>query len=213
MAEIRWLGHSCIRIRSREALIIMDPVGKNTGYSLSKQQADIVTVSHPHEGHNNLGQIKPDYVVLDGPGEYELHGVFIYGARTYHDNVKGAELGYNTIFTVLTEGIRFTHLGDLGHQPKDEVMEEIEGTDVLIVPAGGGNLMTPAQMAELVGVIAPKMVIPVQFRTDLGDKGRGEVSDFARQLGEPLPEPVDKLTIKSSDLGEKMQFVLLSPNV
>ncbi len=213
MAEVRWLGHNCVRIRSREAVMLMDPVGKNTGYSLARQAADIVTISHPHEGHNNIGQIKPDYVVLDGPGEYELHGVFVYGSRAYHDAEKGAKLGYNTIFSVVTEGMRFTNLGDLGHQPKDDVIEELEGTDVLFVPAGGGNLLPPTQVAELVGVISPKIVIPLQFRTDLGDSGRGEVADFAKQLGMPLPEPVDKLTLKPADLSDKMMLVVLSPNV
>ena len=125
----------------------------------------------------------------------------------------GDERGYNTIFTVITEGMKFTHLGDLGNHPKDEVIEELEGTDVLFVPAGGGPLLPPAAMAELVGVIGPKMVIPMQYRTELGDQELGDVADFARQLGEPLPEPIEKLTIKPSDLGEKMQFVVLTPNL
>lgn len=211
MAEIRWFGHNCFRIRSREALVLTDPVGKNTGYSLPKQSADIVTVSHIHPGHDNLGQIKPEFVLLDGPGEYELHGVFIYGHRSYHDTTKGSELGYNTIFSIVTEGMRITHLGDLGDSPNDEVMEELEGTDVLLAPAGGGPLMSQTLMAELVGLIAPKMVIPMQFRTAHGDADRGEVAEFARQLGAQLPEPVEKITIKPSDLNEKMQFVVLTP--
>ena len=45
MAEIRWFGHNCFRIRAREAIVLMDPVGKKTGYSPSKQTADIVTVA------------------------------------------------------------------------------------------------------------------------------------------------------------------------
>jgi hypothetical protein len=32
-------------VRAREATVILDPVGKSTGYSLPKQKADIVTVS------------------------------------------------------------------------------------------------------------------------------------------------------------------------
>ncbi len=211
MAEIRWFGHNCFRIRSREALVLMDPVGKNTGYTMPRQTADIVTVSHSHPGHNNLGQIKPEYVLLDGPGEYELHGVFVYGHRSYHDATKGSDLGYNTIFSVMMEGMRITHLGDLGHSPSDEVMEELEGTDVLLAPAGNGPLMSQTLMAELVGMIAPKMVIPMQFRTTLGDKDRGDVAEFARQLGAPLPDPVEKIVIKPSDLNEKMQFVVLTP--
>lgn len=211
MAEIRWFGHNCFRIRAKEALVLMDPVGKNTGYSLAKQAADIVTVSHSHPGHDNLGQIKPEYVLLDGPGEYELHGVFVYGHRTYHDEAKGAERGYNTIFSIQMEGMRITHLGDIGHTPSDEVMEELVGTDVLLAPAGGGPLMSQTLMAELVGVIAPKMVIPMQFRTPQGDHDRGEVAEFAKQIGATMPEPVEKLTLKSGDLSETMQFVVLTP--
>lgn len=211
MAEIRWLGHNGFRIRSREALVIMDPPGKNTGYSMSKQPADIVTVSHPHPGHNNLGQVKPEFVVLEGPGEYELHGVFVYGHRTYHDAAKGAERGYNTVFSIVMDGMKFTHLGDIGHTPSDEVIEELEGTDVLLAPAGGGPLLSQTDMAELVGVISPKMVIPMQFQTAQGDKDRGDVAEFAKQLGVPLPDPLEKLVLKSSDLSEQMQLVVLTP--
>lgn len=213
MADIRWFGHNCIRIRAREATVMMDPVGKGTGYSMTKQTADIVTLSHQHDGHTNTGQIKPDFVVLDGPGEYELHGVFVYGYRTYHDRTKGAEHGYNTVFSVRMDGIRFTHLGDLGQMPGDDVLEELEGTDVLFVPAGGGPVLPPTEMAELVGVISPKLVIPMQFQTTNGDKERGDVAEFARHLSLPLPEAEEKLVLKSSDLPEKMGIVVLSPNV
>lgn len=211
MAEIRWFGHNCFRIRAREATVMMDPVGKNTGYAMTKQTADIVTISHDHPGHNNTAQVKPDFVVIDGPGEYELHGVFVFGTRTYHDNAKGAELGYNTIFSVTLDGIRFTHLGDLGHQLNDEQLEVIEDTDVLFVPAGGGPVLSPTEMAEVVGVISPKLVIPMQFRTELGDHSRGEVGEYARHLGIQLPEPVEKLVLKPGDLGEKIDIAVLIP--
>lgn len=213
MADIRWFGHNCFRIRARDATVMMDPVGKRTGYSMSKQTADIVTLSHQHEGHTNLKQIKGEFEVLDGPGEYEMHGVFVYGFRSYHDDQKGSEHGYNTIFSVRMDNIQFTHLGDLGHMPSDDVLEELETTDVLFVPAGGGPVLAPTQMAELVGVIAPKLVIPMQFQTESGDKSRGDVEEFARHLSLPLPEPVDKLTLKTSDLPDKMGIAVLTPSV
>lgn len=212
MAEIRWFGHNCFRIRSREAVVMTDPVGKRTGYSMTKQTADIVTLSHLHDGHINVGQVKPEFITIDGPGEYEMHGVFVYGHRSYHDATKGADHGYNTIFSMILDGMRFTHLGDLGHLPGDDIIEELEGTDVLFVPAGGGPILPPTQMAELVGLISPKLVIPMQFQTAQGDKDRGTVEDFAKHLSLPLPEVVDKLTLKSSDLGDKMGLAVLSPS-
>jgi L-ascorbate metabolism protein UlaG (beta-lactamase superfamily) len=213
MAEIRWFGHNCFRIRAREAIVIMDPVGKKTGYSPSKQTADIVTVSHDHPGHNNLQMVKPDYELINGPGEYELHGVFINGLRTYHDKAKGAERGYNTVFELDIDGLRIVHLGDLGHQLNDDIIEVYTGVDIVFAPAGGGPLLSAAEIAEVVGNLSPKMVIPMQYRTDSGDTSRDDVAAFARHLGIELPAAAqDKLNVKPSDLTEQMQLVLLQPN-
>ena len=86
MAEIKWFGHGCFRLRAREATIVMDPVSKATGYALPKQKADIVTVSHHHPGHNALGQVQEGYFLIDGPGEYEVSDVFVTGIRTAAPN-------------------------------------------------------------------------------------------------------------------------------
>lgn len=213
MAEIRWFGHNCFRIRAREAIVLMDPVGKKTGYTPTKQTADIVTVSHDHPGHNNLQMVKPEYALIDGPGEYELHGVFINGIRTYHDKVKGAERGYNTVFELDIDGLRIVHLGDLGHQLNDDAVEAYSNIDILLAPAGGGPLLSAAEVAEVVGNLSPKMVIPMQYRTARGDKDRDEIAAFSRHLGVELPsESVEKLNVRTSDLKEQMQIVLLQPN-
>jgi len=213
MAEIRWFGHNCFRIRAREATVLMDPVGKKTGHTPTRQTADIVIVSHDHPGHNNLQMVKPEYVLIDGPGEYELHGVFINGMRAYHDKVKGAERGYNTIFELDIDGLRILHLGDLGHQLSDDAVEAYSEVDIVFAPAGGGPLLSPAEVAEVIGNLSPKMVIPMQYRTAQGDKERDEIAAFARHLGTELPTTaIDKLNVKPSDFKEQMQLVLLQPN-
>ena len=212
MAEIRWHGHNSFRIRAKEATVLTDPVGKKTGYSLGKQAVDIVTISHDHPGHNNVAAIKPDYQVIDGPGEYELHDVFITGLRTYHDKEKGAKLGYNTVFRFDFGGLSYGHLGDLGHQLSDDHIEALSGVDILFAAVGGGPLLSASDMAEVVGAISPKMLIPMQFKTAKGDHDRDELAPFAKHLGVELPEPIDKLTVKPSDLTDQMQFVVLNPD-
>src|SRR5215213_5267972 len=77
MAEFRWYGHNCFRIRGKDAVIMTDPVGKKTGFTLAKQTADIVTVSSPQPEHTNLDAVKPEFDTIDGPGEYEIHDVFV----------------------------------------------------------------------------------------------------------------------------------------
>lgn len=209
MAEIRWYGHNCVRVKSKEATLLVDPVGKNTGYSVGKQTADIVLISHEHPGHNNINAIKPDYELIDGPGEYEVHKVFIFGLRTLHGKDKAD--GYNTVYSFQMDGIRFAHLGDLGADLSHDVQEALEDTDVLFAPVGGGPILSPSEMAQIVGTVSPKIVIPIQFKTAKGDSSRETADAFAKQLGVELPEPLDKLTLKSSDLGEEMRIVLLNP--
>jgi L-ascorbate metabolism protein UlaG (beta-lactamase superfamily) len=211
MAEIKWFGHNCFRIRAKEATVIIDPVDRVTGYVMPKQTADIVAISHDHNGHSNLNAIKPEYQIVDGPGEYEMHDVFITGIRTYHDAVNGAERGYNVCYLIELEGIVFCHLGDLGHPLSTELAELMGSADVLMIAAGGPGIIDFEQAAEIVGQLEPKVVIPMQFATANGDKQRGDIEAFCKALGVASPEAIDKLTIKPSDLAEAMQVIVLQP--
>jgi L-ascorbate metabolism protein UlaG (beta-lactamase superfamily) len=211
MAEFRWFGHNCFRIKGREATVLTDPVGRATGYAMPKQVADIVTVSHDHPGHANLDAVKPDFQLVNGPGEYELHEVFITGIRTYHDDQKGQLRGYNTVYLIEVEGLVICHLGDLGHALSEEQAEAMNGCDVLLVPAGGGDVIDPARAVEVIGQLEPKVVIPMQYATPKGDTRLGTVDAFGRLLGVELPAPEEKLVIRQSDLGEAMRLVVLEP--
>ena len=211
MAEFRWLGHNSFRIRAREAMVLTDPVDRSTGYAAAKQSVDVVTVSHEHKGHANLGLVKPGYQIVRGPGEYEMHDIFITGIRTYHDDEKGKLRGYNTIYIIEVEGMRICHLGDLGHPLTEEHTSSLSNVDVLLVPAGGGEVISPAVAAEVVTALEPKLVIPMQFRTEIGDKALGPVDEFCKQLGVPVPEPEDKLAVRASELTEVMRLVVLRP--
>jgi L-ascorbate metabolism protein UlaG (beta-lactamase superfamily) len=211
MAEFRWFGHNCFRIRAREATVLTDPVGRVTGYPLPRQTADVVTLSHDHPGHANLDAVKQPYALLRGPGEYEIHDVFVTGIRTYHDAAKGAERGHNTVYLLELEGMVVCHLGDLGHPLTEDQAEAMANVDVLLVPAGGGDVLEPAQAAELVAQLAPKLVIPMRYATPQGDTALGGLEPFSKELGLELPPAEEKLTLRQSDLGETMRLVVLTP--
>ena len=189
-----------------------DPVGKNTGYSMTRQTADIVTLSHDHAGHTNLNAVKPDFQVIQGPGEYEMHEVFVTGIRTYHDDKKGALRGYNTAYVIELEGLRIAHLGDLGHNLTESQAEELDNVDVMMIPVGGGTTLNAELAADLVSRLGPKSVIPMQYQTPAGDSDLATVDAFVKLLGVAAPEPVEKLTLKSSDLTDTIQIFLLTPD-
>jgi L-ascorbate metabolism protein UlaG (beta-lactamase superfamily) len=211
MAEIRWYGHNCFRVRAREATVIFDPVGKQTGYAMAKQTADIVLISHDHPGHSNLTAVKPEFKTITGPGEYEIHDVFVTGIRTYHDANKGESSGKNTAYLLDAEGITFCHLGDIGHALTNEQLEAVNGCDVLMIPVGGGTVITTEQAVEMIGQIEPKIVIPMQYATEIGDKSLGGLDPFCKALGVPVPAADEKLTLKSTDIGETMRLITLTP--
>lgn len=209
MAEIKWFGHNCFRIRAKEATVITDPVGKVTGYAMTKQTADIVSLSHTDEAHSNLNAVRPEYQLVDGPGEYEMHGVFITGVRTFRDAENGATRGFNTIFLFELDGMHFCHLGNLGHLLTSAQLEEIGSPDVLFVPAGGTDVISPAQAAEVIAQLEPKIIIPMRYATEQGDRDLGDLASFCKALGVTTPTPEEKLTIR--DAGETTQVIALLP--
>jgi L-ascorbate metabolism protein UlaG (beta-lactamase superfamily) len=83
-----------------------------------------------------------------------------------HDAVAGAARGPNTIFCFSLDGLRICHLGDFG-QPalRPEQREAMGPVDVLFVPVGGGPTIGGVAAAELVRSLAPRLVVPMHYRT------------------------------------------------
>jgi L-ascorbate metabolism protein UlaG (beta-lactamase superfamily) len=209
MADITWLGHSCFRIKGREATIITDPYDSKVGYDLGRPKADIVTISHDHHDHNFVQGIKGEPKVIAGPGEYEISDVLITGIRTYHDEENGQKRGKNTVYLIEMEGVTFCHLGDLGHVLTTEQVEAMEKVDVLFIPVGGFYTINAAQAAEVISELEPKIVIPMHYLTKEVDMPIDPVDKFAKEIGLKNVEPQEKLTVKSSSLPEEMQVVIL----
>ena len=82
--EITWYGLSCFRLTERGlATVVTDPYDhKVVGFNPLKLRGDIVTISHDAPGHNFESAVKPKQMIIDGPGEYEIGGVFITAVQT-----------------------------------------------------------------------------------------------------------------------------------
>src|SRR5271156_6511166 len=108
MAKLTWAGQACFQIsvsnsRDHAADIVIDPFDETIGLKLPNFSADIVLVSHNHPDHNHVKGVKGDPMVIAGPGEYEIKGIFIKGIPSFHDDKEGKERGLNTIYTIETE--------------------------------------------------------------------------------------------------------------
>jgi L-ascorbate metabolism protein UlaG (beta-lactamase superfamily) len=208
--EITWLGHSCFRIKGKEATLITDPYDGSIGYSLGKPKANIVTSSHPHPGHGFTSGVGGAPRIVHGPGEYEIAGVFITGIGTFHDTDKGGSRGRNTIYLIEMEDVTLCHLGDLGHLLSPEQMEEMSNVEVLLVPVGGISTIDAAQAAETVRLLQPKIVIPMHFQTDALRFQLEPVGRFLREMGIKASLPAQpKLSITKAGLPDETQVVVL----
>jgi L-ascorbate metabolism protein UlaG (beta-lactamase superfamily) len=207
--EIVWLGHSCFRIRGREATVLMDPCPPATGYSIGKPTADIVTISHNHEAHSFLKAVAGKPTILLNAGEYEIQGAFLTGISTYHDGKKGEERGKNLAFVVEMEDIKVCHLGDLGHTPTAEQVEDMLGSDVLLVPVGGGTTIDGAQAAEVVSLLDAKIVVPMHYKTDVTKDKLDSADRFLKEMQVKAAEPQQKLSINKSNIPGETQVIML----
>lgn len=208
--DITWLGLSCFRIRGSQAIIITDPFPPGLGYTLGKQTADIVTVSHQHPSHSYDQGISGEHRLLKGPGEYEISGVLILGIAAYHDAVKGQSRGKNTIYLMEIDGVAVCHLGDIGHVLSDEQVEEMGNVDILMLPVGGVSTINAAMAAEIIRKLEPKVVLPMHYKTPKTDRELEPVENFLKEMGLGQIESRPKFSVSKSNLPISTQVILLS---
>jgi L-ascorbate metabolism protein UlaG (beta-lactamase superfamily) len=168
--KVRWLGHACFLLTSDDGTrIITDPYKPGAfglNYRPPAETADIVTVSHEHDDHNNVADVKGDPEVVRGAGVHNVKGVEFKGVATSHDQASGAQRGSNVVFCFTLDGVRVCHLGDLGHELSDKTVGEIGPVDVLLVPVGGNFTIDAGVANGVVDGIRPKIVIPMHFQNE-----------------------------------------------
>jgi L-ascorbate metabolism protein UlaG (beta-lactamase superfamily) len=207
--DITYIGHSCFRIRGSQATIITDPVPPNSGYSLGKQTADIVTVSHQDPTHSYVQGVTGARVIK-GPGEYEIAGVLILGIPAFHDGVQGKSKGKNNVYLFEVDGVTICHVGDIGHLLTDAQLEEIGHIDILMVPVGGISTINANMAAQMVRKIEPKIVIPMHYKTPQTKRDLEPVDNFLKEMGVTVMEPKPKLAVTKNNLPLVLQVAVLT---
>lgn len=215
---ITYHGHSCFKLKGKRGSVVLDPYDDAVGFAMPRLSADIVTVSHDHFDHNAHNKIKgtakrDNPFIIEESGEYEVGRISVFGTKTYHDDQKGEIRGTNIVYTVLMDGLRICHLGDLGHDLTADQLDEIGAIDILFCPVGGHYTIGPEQAVKTIRALEPNIAIPMHYRTpDHDQKAFAELStieEFLKVFGvEPVPVP--KLDVLSrSQLPEETELVVL----
>jgi len=210
--EITWFGHSCFRLTERGlATVVTDPFdSESVGYEPLKLKADIVTVSHDAPGHNFTSAVKSTSHVIDGPGEFEIGGVFITGVQTDGTGKKAAEKPRNTLYVFDYMGITVAHLGDLRSVPTQAEIEALGTVHVALVPVGDGGSLNAAKAAEVVSLLEPNIVIPMHYHTQVSKVPLDRLDKFLKEMGLHDAESVPRLKVSKSSLPDETKVVVLN---
>lgn len=168
--KVTWLGHASFLITSDKGIkIITDPYTPGVfglEYKQIAESADIVTMSHNHDDHNNVNSIPGKPQIIKGAGKHQAKGIEFRGIASCHDECGGKERGDNVIFAFNIDDMNVCHLGDLGRPLTEKELSEIGKVDVLMIPVGGTFTIDAAAADKVIAQIKPKVVIPMHFQTD-----------------------------------------------
>lgn len=214
--EITWYGHSCFRLTERNyATVVTDPFdNKSIGYDSLRLKSDIVTVSHAAPGHSNTDAVKGVSHVIDGPGEFEIGGVFITGVQSDSGSSGKKKKNTdstprNTIYVFDYDGITVAHLGDLNVTPTQSEIESLGTVNVVLVPVGGGGGLNAAKAAEVISLIEPSLVIPMHYSTPATTVSLDTLNKFIKEMGLSQPDAQPSLKVSRSSLPNETHVVVL----
>jgi L-ascorbate metabolism protein UlaG (beta-lactamase superfamily) len=173
---IRWYGQSAFSLVDGGTTVFVDPFGDMSGAAARGMQfeypaiegvtADLLLVTHEHGDHNGVEAIGGEPRTIRSTAGTFDDGTIV-AIASEHDDVAGTRRGPNTIFRFTLGGTSVCHLGDFG-QPalRPEQRAAIGDVDILFVPVGGGPTIGGEPAAQLVRELAPRLVVPMHYRTD-----------------------------------------------
>lgn len=197
--QIQWAGLASFRIQTSHAVIVTDPFSDSTGLTMPKLKTDITLVSDKTNAVcNNVKRLSGDGKVIDGPGEYEIKGTFVYGVPAA-----------NTLFLIEDDNMRVAFLGALDNGLTNDQLEKLEGVDILLLPVG---TLSKEQRGVVISQLEPRVIIPYLFKQPKVKQSLEPVETFLKEMAVKTAEPMDKYSVKDKDLPQEDTLImLLSP--
>lgn len=199
---IKYTGHSCFKIFDDETgySIVLDPYkyGSVPGFGRISDVASEVLCSHEHGDHAGR-----EHITIEPKDGSPFKVEYI---DTFHDPEKGALRGVNRIYVItnIRTGEKLVHYGDIGEKIDDLLTEEnlalLKDADIALVPVGGVYTYDIAEALELIERTAPKLVVPMHFRS--------AVAGFGLPNIDSIEMFIDAATVKGKKVGvSKISFI------
>ncbi|MBN2111082.1 MAG: metal-dependent hydrolase [Methanosarcinaceae archaeon] len=192
--KLTWLGHSCFEIMYKKKVLIDPFITDNPAatVSVSELEPDLIAVTHGHRDHlgdtvelalrtgcrvvciHELSQyLKSKGVAAEGMnigGSIDLEGFsFTMTDARHSSSIDEAghafDGGKAAGFVIRAGNVSIYHAGDTGIFRDMELIAELYHPDVAIVPIGGRYTMDARDAALAVGMLCPKIAIPMHYNT------------------------------------------------
>jgi len=204
--EVQFFGGNCVRLTVKKASVVIDDNLADLGQKTITKSGEVALFTGAH------GNPKTDVkLTLDAPGEYEVSDLSIKGiaARAHMDEPDKQNA---TMFKVMADDVRVAIVGHIYPELSSSQLEALGTIDVLIIPVGGnGYTMDPVGALHVIKEIEPKLVIPTHYDQDglQFPVPQQSLADALKGLGMEPKETVAKLKLKSGEMGDTTQLIVL----
>lgn len=204
--ELQYYGANCIRLVTKKASVTVDDNLQELGLQGVIRPGDICLFTAAYGSTKSAAKL-----VIDQPGEYEVSDISVHGisARAHMDEA-GSQTA--TIYKLIIDDLRVAILGHVYPELSDTQLEQLGTIDLLITPVGGNGYTLDAIGAlKMIKKIEPKVVVPTHYADSEIDYPvpQQPLSEALKGLAMEPKETVDKLKLKSGEMGDTTQLIVL----
>ncbi|MDZ4221410.1 MAG: MBL fold metallo-hydrolase [Patescibacteria group bacterium] len=190
---IELTGLSGVKIQSGDNIILFAPPSAKSELRSSRAKADVAVLGKPGDVINVEPRGEKLFTV-DGPGEFEAGGIFVYC-------LPSPALGpaHSLLSRTAIEGMAIVHLGGLNTDLSARELELFEGADILLVPVGGKDVLDAKAAKAIVEKIEPRVVIPMHASQKGVTTAYDDAQKFFKEMG-ASPQPQERAKLVKKDL-------------
>ena len=179
-------GDSYFKIQSGSFTLLIDPANARSfkGANIVLHTKTPPVMEAPDDGEEDGEEL----FWIENAGEYEIDGVRVEGWNA--EMKKGKTIN---AYRLEMEDMEVGVVGALSEAPTAEVVEGLGEVNILVISAGGENLLDTREAVKLARQIEPGVVIPY------GEEKN--IKKFFADLGQS-PNPEEKLVIKKKEIAD-----------
>ncbi len=204
--EVTWLGGACFRIRGRDAAVATDPATAKISKRSARPKADLVTLSDT-TADAEADAVRPNHdqrvpFVADGPGEYEVCGVYVHGLSERPG-------GGTTLYTIDVDHVIVGHFASLSADLSDALVDDLGPINVLLIDVDEAGAAPAGHALKLINRIEPNIVVPYGRANGAGGDPDAAWLRIARDLSGTDVVGESSLSVNRSNLPEPVTVRVL----